>query len=79
MNLYMEIISLLGEIKPYDDIDEDTELITSRILDSLSIFALVTLLEDKFEIEIPDEAITRENFSSVKIIAGLLSTYRVSI
>ena len=62
------------KIKPYEEIAVATELIESGILDSLSIMAFITLLEDEFEIEITDEAITAENFSSVLKIAQLVKT-----
>ena len=67
-----KIIEIINELRPYEEISYNTELIQSRILDSLAVFALVTQLEDCFGIEIPDDAVTADNFSSVTIIARLI-------
>ena len=72
------IIEIIKEIRPYEIVDANTELIESGILDSLAIFQLVTLLEDEFEIEIADEAVTAENFSTVNCILLLIETYEHS-
>lgn len=66
------IMKLLREILPYDEINQTTELIESGILDSLSIMVFVTHLEDEFQIEISDDAITADNFSNVLKIAQLV-------
>ena len=66
------IIKLIREIKPYEEIDENTELIESGILDSLAIIGLITELEDTFEIEIPDDAVTKVNFTTIQTIIKLV-------
>lgn len=66
------IMKLLREILPYDEINQTTELIESGILDSLSIMVFVTHLEDEFQIEVSDDAITADNFSNVLKIAQLV-------
>ena len=71
------IINLIREIKPYEVIDENTELIESGILDSLSIISLITELEDTFEVEIPDDAVTKANFTTVSEIIRLVEMSRV--
>ena len=70
--MHQKIINLLREIKPYDEIGEDTQLINDGVLDSMSILALITLLEDSLDIEIPDDEITRERFATVDTIVELL-------
>lgn len=67
-----KILKILLEIKPYEQITPNTELIKSGILDSLSILTLVTQLEDEFEIEIDDEAVTSNNFATAKDIVCLV-------
>lgn len=71
-DLNKKIIELLTKIIPYEEITSATELIDNGILDSLSIMLFVTKLEDEFEVEIPDDAITAENFSNVWKIARLV-------
>ena len=67
-----EIIEILKEINPYIDIEEDTELIESEILDSLSTIFLVTQLEDKFGIYVDEKLVLPENFKTVKLINAML-------
>lgn len=68
-----KIIEILKEIKPYEHITVDTELIESGILDSLSILSLVTELEEQFNVEISDEAIIAQNFATIQDIAQLVT------
>lgn len=42
---------------PFDQITETTELMTDLGLNSLRVIELATVLEDAFDIEIPDRAI----------------------
>lgn len=67
-----QIIALLQTIKPYEYIDENTELIESKIIDSLAIIHLTSLLEDTFAVNIPDDVMTKENFSNVRSIASFV-------
>ena len=68
-----KIIELIGEIRPYEQINPTTELIESGILDSLAIIGLIVSLEDEFGVDIADEAVTRENFSTVAAICALIN------
>ena len=67
------IVSLIKELRPYEDILHETELIESGILDSLAVFNLVSLLEDEFDINIPDDAISAVNFKTVVLINNLIT------
>jgi len=67
-----KIIDLIREMHPYEQITEDTELVESGVLNSLSIVSLITQLEDEFGVEIADDAITAKNFSSVREIVLLI-------
>ncbi|GMX66217.1 hypothetical protein Elgi_54890 [Paenibacillus elgii] len=66
------IIGIIKEIKPYEQISENTELIESGILDSLSILSLVAQLEEVFEVEISEDAITAKNFVTIPNIVQLI-------
>lgn len=68
-NIYEEVKRLIGEINPYAELKEGMDLLEEGVLDSLEIFAFVTQLEDAFEIEVPDEAITKENFGTMESVA----------
>lgn len=70
--MYEEIKRLLAEINPYVEFKEGMKLLDEGILDSMEIIALVMLLEDTFDIEIPDEAITKEYFGTIESIAAFV-------
>lgn len=66
------IISILEDLKPGVDYHTETGLVQKRILDSLTIIALVSDLEDEFDIAIPAVEIVPENFDSAAAIACLV-------
>jgi len=51
---------------------DDESLFGSGIIDSMGIFELVTFLEDRFGVEIPDEEILRRNFESAQRIVDFV-------
>ncbi len=61
-----------------EDVDENTPLISSGIVDSFSMVSLKTFLEKKFDIKIPDEKATTEAFDSVNNIITLLAEFKVT-
>lgn len=69
---YEKVKELLEEMNPYAEITQDTMLLEEKVLDSMAIFAFVTELEDAFEIEIPDDAITKDNFVTMERIVALV-------
>jgi acyl carrier protein len=54
------------------DLDKDTPLITSGIVDSFSMVSLKRFLETQYEITIPDEDATPEAFNTVSKIIELI-------
>lgn len=54
------------------EVNENTKLISSGIVDSFSMVSLKTFIEKKFQIKIPDEKATPEAFDSVSNILNLL-------
>lgn len=66
------IIDILEGLKPGVDYHTETGLVQKRILDSLTIIALVSDLEDEFNIAIPAVEIVPENFDSAAAIARLV-------
>jgi acyl carrier protein len=61
-----------------EEINEDTPLISSGIVDSFSMVSLKTFLEKKFDIKIPDEKATTEAFDSVNNIMDLLKEFNIN-
>ncbi len=67
-----KILQILREINPYEDITEETELIETEILDSISILVLVSEIEEAYKIEIDEKMIIPEKFKSVNAIVELV-------
>ncbi|MBI4810587.1 MAG: acyl carrier protein [Ignavibacteriales bacterium] len=57
------------------DVNENTKLISSGIVDSFSMVSLKMFLEKKFQIKIPDDKATPEAFDSVNKIIKLLNDF----
>lgn len=67
------IIDILEELVPDVDYTTETGLVQRRILDSLTIIALVSELEEEFDITIPAVEIVAENFDSAAAIDALIT------
>ena len=68
-----EIIEILESLKPGVDYETADNLVDSRVLDSLTILALVPELEDAFDVTIPAVEIVPANFNSVQAIGALVT------
>lgn len=53
------------------ELQSDEDLLSSGILNSLGILKLVSFIEERFDLRVPDEDIVFENFQSI----DALSTY----
>ena len=51
---------------------EDDDLLSSGLIDSLGILQLVAFVEERFDVEVPDEDVVFENFHSVKALGDYL-------
>lgn len=60
-----ELLSILEEVKPGIDFNNEKELITYGILDSFDIVTLVSEINDAFDIEFPVSEIIPENFENI--------------
>jgi len=58
------------------ELDENTTLISSGIVDSFSMVSLKRFLEKQFEITIPDADATPEAFDSVSRIIELVQRFK---
>ena len=59
-----------------EEIDLDSPLISSGIVDSFSMVSLKTFLEKKYGIQIPDTKATPEAFDTVRSICNLVAEIR---
>ena len=72
------ILQYVGKEYLEDDgepIDYDTPLISGGIVDSFSMVSLKRFLENKYNIQIPDDKATQEAFDSVNKIAVLVEEF----
>jgi acyl carrier protein len=78
--LLAEVVQVLrGVIPGSPELDDDTELLSSRLIDSLSLVTAVTELESRFGFTFPPEALVPETFETpaalhVVVVDTLLST-----
>ncbi len=68
-----QIISILEKVKPGVDYEKETKLIDTKILDSLTIIALVSELSFEFDIEIDVMDLVPENLNSVDAMVELVT------
>jgi 2-hydroxymuconate-semialdehyde hydrolase len=61
---------------PDEEIDETTPLISSGLIDSLSIVSLVAFIDKKFGVKIPDEKGTVENFETITKIIETINEFK---
>ena len=61
---------------PDEEIDETTPLISSGLIDSLSVVSLVAFIDKRFGVKIPDEKGTVENFETVTKIIETINEFK---
>lgn len=69
-----ELMSILSELRPDVDFENEKSLITDGVLDSLDIVALIDELNDEFNVNIKPGQITVENFDSAEMIYNLIKS-----
>jgi len=57
-----KVIDVINKVCPFTNINENTELIDSGIITSLTLFELVIELEIEFNLRITEDLIVWENF-----------------
>ena len=60
---------------PRKTLEPDTPLISSGLVDSLSLIQVLVFIEDEFGVVIPDEAATAPAMDTVRLILGLIEAY----
>jgi acyl carrier protein len=56
------------------ELDDSENLLAAGIIDSLGILRLVSFVEEKFGIEVPDEDVTIDNFQSVQSMSDYVAS-----
>lgn len=60
---------------PRKALEPDTTLISSGLVDSLSLIRVLVFIEDEFDVVIPDEAATAPAMDTIRKIDGLIDAY----
>ena len=68
-----DIINVLNEVKAGIDYEKEKSLITDGILTSFDIVMLISLLNDKFDVNISVMDLVPENFETVSDIEKLIN------
>jgi acyl carrier protein len=67
-----ELLRIMSEVRPDIDFETETRLIDDEILDSLDIVAIVTDVNDEFDVEINVNDLLPENFNSAAALYELI-------
>lgn len=68
-----KILAILNEMDDSVDYTSESALIDDKIIDSLTLTALISELENEFGIEIDMDDIVPENFNSIDAMASLVT------
>ena len=67
-----ELLRIMSEVRPDIDFETESRLIDDEMLDSLDIVAIVTDVNDEFDVEINVNDLLPENFNSAKALYELI-------
>lgn len=63
-----KIIEILSSLKSGVDFANAEGIVTNKIIDSIDIASLISMIEEEFDVEIGMEYMENENFDSVEAI-----------
>lgn len=66
------LIEALKRVNPNIDYENETKLVTDKVLDSIDITSVISEIEDTFDIEIDMEYLVNENFDSVEAMWNMI-------
>jgi len=67
-----DILEILRDLHPEVDFDSCNTLIDDKILDSFDIISIVTEINSVFDVAVPAEELTPENFNSAAALWELV-------
>ncbi|MGQ0715419.1 MAG: acyl carrier protein [Gemmatimonadaceae bacterium] len=70
--------NLIGDRAPAS-IDETTPLIDSGIIDSMGLLQIVTFIEERTGVRIPDDAVVPDNFQTVDSMERMVDALRSGV
>lgn len=80
MSFKQELLSFLQErvvdASRAEQLTEEEPLLERGLIDSLALFQLITFIEERTSVRVPDREVTLENFQTVNTIDGLVRRLR---
>jgi acyl carrier protein len=70
------IVTDLGWTGDPSLLTDDYDLLENDVIDSIGVFQLVGLIEERLGVEVPDDELVPENFTSVGALARMVETHR---
>ena len=67
-----KLLEILQEMRPDVDFENEGELVSGKILDSIDIVALIGAIDEEFDIKIKPAYMKPENFDSLDAMVSLL-------
>ena len=67
-----ELLRIMSEVRPDIDFETEDKLIDNEMLDSLDIVAIVTDVNDEFDVDINVNDLLPENFNSAEALYELI-------
>lgn len=67
-----KLMELLKGVRPDVDFENETELIDDGILDSFDVVAIISEIDDQFDVQIRINELDPENFNSTESIWNLI-------
>lgn len=67
-----DFIAMLKKIKPNADFENEDALVDDGILESLDIITIIAEIADKYDVIIPSDEITSDNFNSAEALYELV-------
>lgn len=76
--LEQQLVTLIAErlLETQPGFGADSDLYQNG-LDSMAIMQLLVLVEEEYGVSIPEAALTRKNFSTIRQLAGLIGEHGV--
>ena len=66
------VIAMLSDINDEVDFKTENKLVDDRILDSFDILAVISAIDDEFDVSVPAKDIVPENFNSAQDIYEMI-------
>ncbi len=67
-----EFISMLKEIKPNVDFENEEALVDDGLIESLDIISIISEISDRYGVQIPSDEIIPDNFNSAEALYELV-------